>query len=142
MPSSSSQLAYVAGFIDGEGCFTIGVSNGKTSVNPHHHVALVVTNTNEQVINFLRETFQVGSINTRAAKKNHKQCWNWIVYGKNAVSIAEQLMPYLIVKRRAAELIIELQQTKNKFVKPLPPEVLAKREALRQELNAINKRGL
>lgn len=50
------------------------------------------------------------------------------------------VLPYLINKRRQAELALEFQATKRKGWEKVPAEVHARREEIHKELRALNAR--
>jgi hypothetical protein len=91
----NADLAYAAGFIDGEGCFRIE-SNGA--------VAIRVVNTHRPTLEFLQGLLG-GSVAARKQRINKPQ-YLWAVYGDNALSATELLLPYLREKRPQAELLV------------------------------------
>jgi hypothetical protein len=59
-----------------------------------------------------------------------------------AAAFAQQIMPYLLLKRRNAELILEVQGTAKRWGKGgVPAKILDRREAMYAEMRSLNKRG-
>lgn len=88
--------AYLAGFIDGEGCITIKC-NGL--------VRLSITNTVKPVLDGIRARLGYGSIGRRDNKSNkkHKPCYSlWVTDAVRIRGLLRELMPYLRVKTDAA----------------------------------------
>jgi len=56
------------------------------------------------------------------------------------VEFLERIRPYLILKRRQAELAIELSRSQAWNGKKIPPEVIARREAIWAEARALNRK--
>ena len=102
-----TDLAYVAGIIDGEGTITV-VKNGQTS-----SLRVSVCNTNEWLINWLRFSFGGSVYKFRKIEKN-KQAWQWMLTCRKARDFIVLVMPYLQIKRPQAELAIQFQNRKNK----------------------------
>ena len=100
----SQNLAYAAGFVDGEGCFQIG-KNGA--------VSLAVTNTSRAALESLTTSLGVGKIARRNQRVNKTQ-WIWTAYGAECVHSIMELMPYLIDKKPQAETIIEFKRHRAK----------------------------
>ena len=89
-------LAYLAGYLDGEGCFRW-----------HSGPQIEIENTFPTTLDEVRRTFGGGVKKVRRAKvKNHRTAWKWYVRGDNALDTVEMVMPFLIEKRRQAELLL------------------------------------
>ena len=98
--------SYTAGLFDGEGCITL-FYNGEAN---YPTVRAILSNTDYNLIEFMKNTFG-GYISIRKkAKKTHKQSWNWYVGNTDKViKFLELIYPYLKNKdkTRKARLIIE-----------------------------------
>jgi hypothetical protein len=128
------ERAYLAGFIDGEGCIQIGrnLPRGK-SKNLSYYLAVSVSNTNEAIINYLQSTFG-GAVGNMKRKVNHRPCQNWIIRGHRARALLEMILPYLRQKKTEAELAIAFQREIKPGSTELTQEILDKREWYRQEV--------
>jgi len=101
------ELAYIAGFIDGEGCISLHsirhVRGSRTTVSPR----LIIVNTHKGVIDYLAEKLNT-TIYARPSCGNAKGTFRMSVQGKKRlIPLLHLLLPYLIVKKLQAELIIE-----------------------------------
>lgn len=86
-------IAWVAGFVDGEGCIHY-LKNCPT---------LTVTQAEIEPLSRMRQIFKVGRIYCQKSKiKNHSDIYRYRVYGANALYVLSLLLPYLTVKRRQA----------------------------------------
>ena len=99
----SEMLAYAAGFVDGEGCFSISKA-GK--------ISLGIVNTSRETLEHLRDTLGVGVVQNRKARVNKNQ-FVYRAYGDNCIFVAKALLPYLIEKRSQAELLIHYRTIPN-----------------------------
>ena len=97
-------IEYLAGLIDGEGHITMFSSvNGR---GEHHQRALIRVvqsehNQGEQLFDIIKANYG-GTI----CYKAKYGMYEWSIYGKQAVALAEQLRPYLLVKAYQVERIL------------------------------------
>lgn len=117
--------AYLAGFLDGEGCFR---PHGK-HVNP----CIQCTNTYLPVLQRLCRRFG-GSIayNRTTRDRGQKLSWQWRIYGDKAVACCRELLPYLEEKRQQALDVISLS---------FYPPRSAMRAYLKKRLSALKRSG-
>lgn len=126
-------LPYVAGFLDGEGCFSVDDHRWKIRVS--------CANTNRPIIEWLQHNFG-GSFcknATRRRKPHHRRTYSWSVVSRDAHNFCCAVAPYLKEKAEQALLLIAIQQTmgvkrKGRFI---PPDVLQERNRLSQKLKEL-----
>lgn len=128
------ELAYLAGFIDGEGY--IGISKNSS----YGELQISITNTNEDIIRLIAKWFK-GSVRLVEKKENHKDCWRFGVYSEDAVTLLKAVYPYLFVKREQAYIGLEFQKLIGKKGKPVSPENIKSREELHRQVCILNKTG-
>jgi hypothetical protein len=147
-------LSYLAGTIDADGHITVSRSvrtNGKryTHSPTYYHPRIGFTSTDTVVPDLLKETFG-GSLCTHTPKnKNHKKVIIWAVGTSDSGRIATALLPYLRLKLKQAELVIELchlidAQHAEQKLSQKPPyritcEQLSERERLWVEVTKLNQ---
>ncbi len=132
------QLAYTAGFIDGEG--SIQIRNKK---NRHQHsVRMEVKNTNLDVLMYLKNLFG-GSIQCRIYQnKNHKQAYSWTLSNLSAVNFLKSILPFLRIKKSQAELAIEFQSTViGRGRRKIPENIFKIRDDMFLQMKELNRRG-
>lgn len=98
--------AWAAGFIDGEGSFTIAKHfNGEHNYKP----SLQVSQTKIEPLELLQEHFKMGSIYELPRKTTKWNiCWRWSVHSASSLKlIIPRLLPFLIVKREEAEIVLK-----------------------------------
>ena len=136
-----SQLAYLAGIIDGEGTFYIGKDNrNEKSFNSR----LYVVNTDERLINWLHNNFG-GLIYSRSSAKNPhwKKKFEWITHKSQILPICEAIYPYLVCKKEQADIMIKFRNTfQEKRCKnnPVPMDIHVNRLALLSDIRKLNHR--
>lgn len=98
---TEAERAYLAGILDGEGCFTIG--RCRTSYVPR----IIVVNTNKELITWLQRNF--GGDYSRSSVKGRptwKPRYSWRVSHRSAFQVAELAHDFMRVKRKQARLFI------------------------------------
>lgn len=138
MDLTPEELAYMAGFVDGEGCLTYGRT--RTSFYPR----VLVVNTNKEVLEFFKERIG-GHIYKQVGKKAEwKQAWEWRICWKAAIEFAKVLSPYLKVKYRQAQIFIAWGCISPGTIKKPRDEAKSIRDGVLlivEELKWLNKRG-
>jgi hypothetical protein len=145
LPTREGDVAYLAGLIDGEGHITVARAFDRKSVNVSHSIRVVVTNTNKPIIDWLSEMSHTAPVVKKGAKANWKDAWNWQVTGRNAETLLRAVLPWLRIKRQQAELCLELRDLGRHAWSGrggLDPELVAAREAIAQQVNDLNQRGV
>ena len=134
--ATNTEIAYLAGFIDGEGCFKINKTQG---------ASLEITQCNLEILQKLKSTFKIGRVRKCIRQKPiHKQRWIWAISGKNDLEpLLTELLPYLIIKREQARLLLEYLRTFSRYkgYGHLPLYIKNKRIELYRKVRKLNKRG-
>lgn len=117
---SPLELAYMAGIVDGEGCFWIGIIN-KTEKDgyqsPHYRGVLKISNTDKRLIDWILNTFEgVHSAQMRYQPKGkfEREVFEWVATGDRLLDLSELLLPYLIIKKEQCENMIKFRKTYTK----------------------------
>lgn len=101
----SLQIAWAAGILEGEGCFT------EHSGHPY----ILVDMTDKDVIEKLHSIFPTATIRgpyTHHKKPQNKPRWRFDAFGTKAVPIMERVLPYMCSRR--TEKIKYLLNLRNK----------------------------
>lgn len=127
------QIAWCAGFIDGEGF--IGLTRNFDKVRGYYNYRIQVdaAQVHEAPIRHLATVFGIGKVGFRENGK--RGIWNWRIMGTAAIPVLMELLPYLRVKDQQARLVIEFETaTKHESGtgkwKPVPEAVQRRRAAL------------
>lgn len=100
---SEADLQYAAGYLDGEGCFTLG---------PHWKPTVTCANTHRPTIEWLHYTFGGNlTLNISGRKANHRPTHRWALVSKQAAEFCRAITPYLREKVTQAGLLIAVHQT-------------------------------
>lgn len=105
------ELAYLAGLIDGEGCFSVGD-------NPR--LRIVLQSRDKFALERIQEIFG-GRLNHRKPqaswKPNCSDQWEWTVQRQEELyALCVALLPYLHIKREKCQQVVEILSTKRKVL--------------------------
>lgn len=140
-----TDLAWAAGFIDGEGCIYINKSMSKEIPNrrkttQRYQLALTAVQSDIRPINKLKDLFKAGSI-TEYDKGAYKTQWVWKVSGLNAERVLRSIFPYLVVKKDQARVGLQHQELINSNIsrKPRSIETISLFESFYIKLREMKK---
>ncbi len=116
-----TDLAWLAGIIDGEGCLSVGRNNGKDGKYIGMHVVLKMAD--EEAVRKASEITRVGTLKKhKPFAPNRRPLWEWQCSSQQAACILRLLLPYLVTKRTQAQLFITLAERMNVRRGPLTIE--------------------
>ena len=133
----STELAYLAGIIDGEG--NVSIVKRTTYYVP----VVAISNTNETLVLHLKsvlESIGVGfslSYSDRGQRTNSKPAWTFQIAGKSRVKkLLEMVYPYLVAKRQQTDLVIKWcsKKERRRKLSELDFDMLA-------DIRTLNQRG-
>jgi hypothetical protein len=105
---SDTEAAYIAGIMDGEG--SIFLFQARTR-NNRIAIRMSVSNTDLDLLEWIREKTGIGSIVTKPSKNpKHKNANWWQANAEAAEHVLTQILPYLVIKREQAEIALETQR--------------------------------
>lgn len=135
-----TDLAYLAGFIDGEGSITIFSSQARG--RRRDNLRFDIYNTDETVLLWIMQVFG-GRVHTiPRSRRDWKQEHVWTAGPRQAACILTACLPYLKLKKRQAELFIQHQATSHRNGRNrTPPDVLAVRDRIIAEVQGLNRKG-
>lgn len=131
-----TDLAYLAGLVDGEGTVSCSTTINKKGLQVLHK-QLSIFNTNLVLISWITSRFG-GVVHSRQRstkwKEEHQVKWS----ATEASVILELVLPYLVIKKEQAEIFIALHKTKSNSVSTETHEY---RQRLCDRIQELNKRG-
>ena len=141
--SYQTKLAYLAGFFDGEGSFSIcrtrstlrTMADGSKKKYVVYKLCVSCTNTNREVLAWMASNFggKVYTSNQENRNPNYKPRYNWIINNnEERERFILGVLPYLKVKTEQAKIALE-------FIRLYKQEdVEEKRNELRHRLQVLN----
>ena len=125
---TKEELAYLAGFVDGEG--TISIISGGKYMRP----TVVIANTDKTVLDFVGVHW-IGNIYSKKGWGSKSKEMHWVrIVNQHAIELINDLLPYLNQKIKQAKIVIKWYETvknrknrNNRFIK---------------QIRLLNKRGI
>jgi len=134
---SEPESAYMAGLIDGEGCFNLYWKNGRRHGTPR----VEISNNNRQVLEYA-EQLVGGSVykNSSSFSFRRKPNYRFETHNLNVVhKLIKTISPFLKIKKKQAELLAEYCELRMEM--PLISETHPREREICNELHVLNKRG-
>ena len=135
-----SDLAYTAGIVDGEGWIGILLNKSKGR-KPYYLMRVVVANTNEWLIQWLKFGFGGYAYCRQSKANNTEPIWEWIITANKALEFLKLIYPYLHLKKPQAEIAIKFQGSRRGVGHRLNEKERAVTEAQRIIMSGLNKKG-
>lgn len=145
--------AYLAGLIDGEGSFVIQktevekIAKSCNSKSPKYLAFFCIGMVDKAPLDLIRDTIGAGKVYEERVP-NRRSIWRIRFGGRlKLMPFIKELIPYLIVKKKQAELMIEFCEkwvtTRNKLGQTVitAPEELQRREEAYQKMRKLNAVG-
>jgi len=141
---SDVDLAYLAGVIDGEGSFGI-VKRTEGSV-ASYRLRLYITNSSQELMSWVKDRFG-GRVHSRT-KPSGTIVHQWVSTDLAVESVTRAVAPYLLVKRRHAEVALRFRASyracrggDTRSGSTVPQDQLAHREACWREMSILTLAG-
>src|ERR1017187_10707424 len=98
----STDLAYAAGYIDGDGCFHLRKQDYKGKKNPKFSATLIVSSVNTDVLYWFKKTFggTVRQVKRKSMPIGHKPQYHFIFDNKSFKNYASPLTNIYLVEKR------------------------------------------
>jgi hypothetical protein len=144
-----SDLAYVAGLFDGDGCIYIKKnlpSALRRMKNPGYEIAVAIANTYPPILKELKNWFGGTIKKTKRKKDNHSILYQWGLTSKSALPFLRMVYPYLRIKKEQvmwALLFEDYRETLNphKGRKGYSEEEIACFELIKIRVQELKKYG-
>lgn len=137
---SSTQYAWAAGFLDGEGCFGAYKTVAKRYAGGKRWSVVITAVQREPAALLLLEAMFGGRVRPRTAVEGRRDQSVWTMTGATQiVSAIDALLPYLVTRRAQAEVlrVIAVRIAEHQSGQRVPPEEHAHRQALADALAAL-----
>lgn len=140
--SWNTDLAYIAGIVDGEGCIMVHktkVTKARRNTHAYYQPRLSVKMTDFRLIKWLRDYFNLGSL-YESKYEDKKDILTWDVRGEDARKVLTMLYQYLKTKQSQAFRAIEASHIKmDKTPRKNYPEYLDAMNELHSKTKALKK---
>lgn len=143
MRNNPIERAYLAGFIDGEGCISITGSRQAYGKTMKMAPTISVANTNFDVLEWAKSKTQLGIIRPRPKPNSPKKdSFELDFRVDEIIPLLDLVDEFLIVKKRQAELMRQFFRVKGGQSNTAPTlEVYTERLRVMYEIQSLNKKG-
>lgn len=141
---SPAEAGYLAGFVDGEGSLTIGRARKPEHRSGYTYIAIMtVSSTDLDALYRIVALAGGGKIQMQDKRSNplHRPLYRILWTSGQIRHLLPQVQPYLQIKQRQAELLLEFMDSKV-FGRRATAESWQRQEALRAQIRTLNKRGI
>lgn len=111
-----TDLAYIAGIVDGEGCVRINKTKAykcQGKVTPTYNARIQIRMTDEEAIRFIAQTLGGWYYPEKKAAPHRKKLYCYQASGKAAENILRTILPYLRVKKEQALTVLALRNLQS-----------------------------
>jgi len=136
--------AYLAGLIDGEGCISIcrRKHKQKKSDNWYYEPQVIIANTDKRMVDFAIDLCGGWVAIPKKIKDHHKQQYHWKITGDDMRQLLSDVLPYLILKKKQAEIVLSFPNYQHERRNGRTKEELDKQENLWREMKQLNCKGM
>jgi hypothetical protein len=141
--SVAHEVAWAAGFFDGEGYVTIqyGYTKAKNGKRYHRHTLRIgINHVAPEPLYEMQRLFggQIEKQKLESVRGNRHPRHRWVLNCNNAAEALKRMMPYFKNKQKVAELGLELQATIREDKKPVSEATLLYRALLKEKITHLN----
>jgi len=135
-----TDVVWAAGFVDGEGCINLQEREKDSGVV---YPIFKLTNTYHKAVHRLKDIVKVGTVFlVIPSNPKAKDISVLVACGDSVIVVCQLLLPYLFVKKRQAEIILEFAKLPILFDgRRLSDETRIRRLILFDEIKELNKPG-
>lgn len=136
-----TQIAYLAGLIDGEGSFGIMLA-GKHRA---HVPVLTLCMAHLETVTWVKDLVGVAVAHKRRGGKTRREQWALRISGRKSIELCRRMIPFMITRKEQAEIFVEYDALGWHYggatVLDLEQRALLRegREKLRQKLMRLNR---
>lgn len=116
---SVADLAYFAGFFDGEGSISLSLQSNTKGKRKRraYYLRITIVNTYLPTLQWIKSLWGLGTINPHCPEEGLKPRWEWRASSNQALHILRATLPFLQVKREQVEIAIAFQELKSRVSK-------------------------
>jgi hypothetical protein len=136
MIQKNTEFSYLAGYLDGDGCFYIGYDKSTKRIKRKKIICIIINSVNECTLKSFKKVFG-GSIQlTSKAHDNNKSLFRYTIRKRNILAFIEKVMPFLVEKKEECEVALKFSKTDCKI---LEQELLYRMKTLKDVSNLVSK---
>lgn len=133
-----TDFAYVAGYADGDGCFSLRKMKVKNSTRVKYTAIFIISSTDKEVIEYFSKTFHgiYRLSSDRLKYAGHKPQYHFILQGRKSLRFVENIIPFLVEKQEEANIFCQFIKSSSKDEKEF---LVNKIKEIKKTHNLVNK---
>jgi len=136
MIQKNTEFSYLAGYLDGDGCFYIGYERSTKRIKRKKVMCIVINSVNECTLKSFKRVFG-GSIQlSKKAHDNKKSLFRYTLRKRNILAFIKKVLPFLVEKKEECEVALKFSETDYKI---LEEELLDRMKILKDVSNLVSK---
>lgn len=136
MMQKSTEFSYLAGYLDGDGCFYIGYQKSSKRKRIKKVCCIIINSVNESTLNSFKKVFG-GSVKlVKEAHGNKKSLFRYTLRKRNILAMIKRIIPLLVEKREEGEVALKFSNSNCKIVEQ---ELLDRMKILKDVSNLVSK---
>ncbi len=143
MPTKEEN-AYFAGMVDGEGSVSV-IGSLETDRKHHYFPRAIITNNHKGVCDIAKELYGGCVYQRKDMEGRTSPCYNWVITSRLADKFLRLVLPYLIIKKEQAKLVLTFYEDIYVFngknlSQEIRDEMAFRREELIKKIKLLNRR--
>lgn len=139
-----TEAAYVAGIVDGEG--SIMVNRTSALDDNGFQARLSIANCSLALMQAVVRMTGTGSVVGRRVREGRRTAYQWVCPAPEVRRVLENILPFLVVKREHALLVLEFlgmrDQARQAHKRGVLPEDRSRRAEIVERLRELNRKGV
>jgi hypothetical protein len=142
---TDTELAYLAGFLDGDGCISITKSLGARCISPSYALVLIVSQSDRPALKYWQVKTGIGHVNDVSKEEDaiveRKPRYAWRMSGYDARDLIAKVVNYLVIKKDQAQVALKFMQIPSGpwGSAGVPQDITRKREECKRALSKLKK---
>ncbi len=112
-----TDYAYIAGYLDGDGCFYIGKETNKKRLSPKYVISIVITSVNKHTLMWFKYLFGGSVCMISEQHLNKKTLYQYSMKKRNILKTIQYIFPYLVEKKDECLTALRFITSENVQVK-------------------------
>ena len=139
------EKAYIAGFIDGEGCIYIEKEENKGKYKRHRYqLKISISQQDKSPLEFIQKVYggNFGTTPGGIYKRVPNPIYRLRITDRKALKLIKECLPFFIVKKEHTDIAIEFYKFKDEHVrayKRTPDNILKELAAFKEKLHMLNQ---
>ena len=136
MIQKNTEISYLAGYLDGDGCFYIGYQRSPKRKRIKKSCCIIINCVNESTLNSFKKVFG-GSVQlAKEAHDNKKSLFRYTLKKRTSVIVMQKVLPFLVEKKEECETALKFATSS---CEKIDEECIDRMKILKDVSNLVSK---